>query len=114
LCGRYRKGDGTEAVYLTLSSNGTYSSALYSDIGVVGQADAFLVGKVVGTWTVHRTNLILAPSKEAGMIKGYLAELDIYRVKTNWVFVRALDRREYEEFGITEGPLFHFEKDQTK
>ncbi len=107
LSGRYIKGYFTGADYLTLLSNGTYSAKWEVDVGNLGEA--------AGNWSLQGTQLVLSPSKETDTVRGLLRVLDVYRFKSNWIFVSMRDREDYEKHGITPvGSLFHFEKVGTR
>lgn len=108
LAARYYRGDGTGYnVSITLAADGSYSSEWHGCLGKYGEAS--------GTWTLAGRKLTFAPTKEDGMMKGHLKELEVMRFDAAWILVptKKQDREFYEKWGISRYSCFQ-KADTTK
>jgi len=97
--GNYYRGDGTGYnVYLTLKRRGNYSAEGHGCLGKYGESS--------GKWTLDGKRIILVPTKEEGMLKAHLKQLDIIRFKGQWIFFRSEDKDFYDKHGVSRFSCF--------
>jgi len=101
LIGHYYRGNrGDDNVYLELLANGEYKAEWQGYSGVNGIAQ--------GTWSVTNQTVILSPSKETQMVKGYLRELHIIEHRDQQpVLVPDIRSSYYLKWGPDEYAAFH-------
>jgi hypothetical protein len=102
LAGRYHRGDGTGYnVTITLSDASSYTSEWHGCLGKYGEA--------CGTWKLRGRKIRFTPTKEKGMMKGYLTTLEVTKFAEAWILVpmQKEDRDFYEKWGVSQFSCFH-------
>ncbi len=101
VAGSYRCRDGNAyQVTLTLNTNGTYAAKGSSCLKSRGDASG------AGTWRLTDRRIILAPSQEAGWMKGEPKAFNVLKFKGDWIFVRADWPDYYNKHGVTDVSCF--------
>jgi hypothetical protein len=109
VAGTYYCGDGLRFnITLTLNTNGTYAAEWHGCL--------IELGGTSGRWKLLGKRIVLTPAQESDDTKvkaktlGKLAALDVLKFNGDWIFVRADDRKSYDERGVIDSSCFQRRK----
>jgi hypothetical protein len=101
VAGSYYRGDGLGYnISLILKEDGKYTTEWHGCLGKYGEAS--------GKWSLNDKSITFTPSKEEGMMKGYLRSLDIMKFTGDWILVptEKRDREFYDKWGVNRSSCF--------